>query len=74
MNLSFMHIFYLVCYLNDSHKMYLSPCHFGCTNQTIQNDNNTIYYSSCNCGENAILTESACQFRRIPCKIFSYLK
>jgi hypothetical protein len=65
--LVFYNYFYLVCYTNDSHKMFLSPCHFGCTNQTILNDNN-VYYSSCNCAQDAVLTETACRFRQIPCK------
>ncbi len=54
--------------------MFLSPCHFGCTNQTTLNDNNTIYYSACNCAEDTIVSETVCRFRRIPCKMFSYSK
>lgn len=51
--------------------MFLSPCHYGCTNQTIT-ENGTTLYSSCNCERDptVILTETACQFRRIPCKRF----
>ena len=54
--------------------MFLSPCHFGCTNQTTSINNNINSYSSCGCAENITVSESACQFRRIPCKIFYYLK
>jgi len=62
----------LVCNINKPDQMYLSPCHFGCTNQTISNDNTTNYYSSCNCANSTVLTESTCEFRRIPCKNFIY--
>lgn len=48
--------------------MYLSPCHFGCTNQTTLNDNSTTYYSSCHCSQETVVSEVACRFRRIPCK------
>ena len=49
--------------------MFLSPCHYGCTNQT-NAENGTTLYSSCNCANDTavLLTETACQFRRIPCK------
>jgi hypothetical protein len=67
--------FSLVCDVNDAHQMYLSPCHFGCTNQTTSNNNNSTYfYSSCSCGQNIVLSESSCRFRRIPCKIFYFFK
>ena len=51
--------------------MYLSPCHYGCTNQSVDSDNNnSTYYTSCNCAPDLAvkLTEAACNFRRIPCK------
>jgi hypothetical protein len=54
--------------------MYLSPCHFGCTNQTTSISGTTDLYSSCDCGSNTNLSETACHFRRIPCKIFNHLK
>ncbi|CAF1289550.1 unnamed protein product [Rotaria sordida] len=58
-----------VCMVNNTRKMFLSPCHYGCTNQTTLSDDNTNYYSSCNCaGDSTVrLTETACRFRRIPC-------
>lgn len=61
--------FDLVCTAADQRQMFLSPCHYGCTNQTLD-ENNTILYSSCNCANDStvILAEAACQFRRIPCK------
>ncbi|UJR23549.1 hypothetical protein I4U23_026537 [Adineta vaga] len=58
-----------VCDIDDNQKMYLSPCHFGCTNQTITTNSNTTLYSSCNCADNTILSETACRFRRIPCPV-----
>lgn len=56
--------------------MFLSPCHFGCINQTTITSNNTILYSSCNCAAGTIVSETVCRFRRIPCKsvIFVYFK
>ncbi|CAF1519894.1 unnamed protein product [Adineta steineri] len=57
-----------VCDINDHLNMFLSPCHFGCINQTRIISNNTNLYYSCNCGENTILSETACRFRQIPCK------
>ncbi len=55
--------------------MYLSPCHYGCTNQTTSPTDGTTYYTSCNCASNSTgnLTEAACRFRRIPCKRIFYL-
>ncbi|CAF0743448.1 unnamed protein product [Adineta ricciae] len=71
----------LVCMETNPHRMFLSPCHFGCTNQTVFSTNNTSVYNTCNCaGDDAItLTETACRFRRIPCEYklpfsFSYQK
>ncbi|CAF3667968.1 unnamed protein product, partial [Rotaria sordida] len=61
------HIYHPVCNINEPHKMYLSPCHFGCINQTIITSNNTMLYSLCNCAEDTILSETVCRFRRIPC-------
>ncbi|CAF5079722.1 unnamed protein product [Rotaria magnacalcarata] len=48
--------------------MFLSPCHYGCTNHTKTN-NSVSFYSSCNCaGDSTVrLTEAACKFRQIPC-------
>ncbi|CAF4815181.1 unnamed protein product, partial [Rotaria magnacalcarata] len=44
--------------------------HFGCINQTIiNNNNNTIVYSSCHCAKNIIVSETACRFRKMPCKM-----
>ncbi|CAF4566475.1 unnamed protein product [Rotaria sp. Silwood1] len=63
------HIYHPVCDINDSHRMYLSPCHFGCANQTIIKSNNTFLYSSCNCAADTIVSETVCRFRRIPCII-----
>ncbi|CAF0810350.1 unnamed protein product [Rotaria sp. Silwood1] len=53
----------------NSRRMFLSPCHYGCTNQTTFSSNTTSYYSSCNCATDSAvrLTEAACRFRRIPC-------
>ncbi|CAF0929996.1 unnamed protein product [Rotaria sordida] len=61
------HIYHPVCNINEPQKMYLSPCHFGCINQTIITSNNTMLYSLCNCAEDTILSETVCRFRRIPC-------
>ncbi|CAF2415771.1 unnamed protein product [Rotaria sp. Silwood2] len=61
------HIYHPVCDINDARKMYLSPCHFGCANQTIIKSSNTFLYSSCNCAEDTIVSETVCRFRRIPC-------
>ncbi|CAF4230715.1 unnamed protein product, partial [Rotaria magnacalcarata] len=48
--------------------MFLSPCHYGCTNHTKTN-NSVSFYSSCNCaGDSTVrLTEATCKFRQIPC-------
>ncbi|CAF4323193.1 unnamed protein product, partial [Rotaria magnacalcarata] len=63
-------IYYPVCDIVNPHQMFLSPCHFGCINQTIiNNNNNTIVYSSCHCAKNIIVSETACRFRKIPCKM-----
>ncbi len=59
--------FYVVCNINDPHNMFLSPCHFGCTNQTTKTGDTTTFYSSCNCSIDTIISETACRFRRIPC-------
>ncbi|CAF0900242.1 unnamed protein product [Adineta ricciae] len=56
-----------VCDIENRQKMYLSPCHFGCTNQTLSSVDSTTLYSSCNCADNTVLSETACRFRRIPC-------
>lgn len=72
----YIYIFYLilVCLLNNPHRMFLSPCHYGCTNHTTFANNSTNVYSSCNCAEDSTvaLNESACRFRKIPCKIIYY--
>jgi hypothetical protein len=63
--------------VSNPHRMFLSPCHYGCTNQTTFSSNGTNYYSSCNCATDptVILTEAACRFRQIPCeRIFVLLK
>jgi hypothetical protein len=62
-------IYHPVCVINDPEKMFLSPCHFGCINQTTIASNNTYLYSSCQCAIETTVSESACRFRRIPCKI-----
>jgi hypothetical protein len=66
---SFFEYFHLVCTDTLPHRMFLSPCHYGCTNQTVGSDNSSTYYSSCNCAsDNTVaLSESSCRFRRIPC-------
>ncbi|CAF0803282.1 unnamed protein product [Adineta steineri] len=57
-----------VCLESNPKEMFLSPCHFGCTNETVASNGNT-YYSTCNCAadDSVTVTESACRFRRIPC-------
>ncbi|CAF0760121.1 unnamed protein product [Adineta steineri] len=57
-----------VCLASNPKEMFLSPCHFGCTNETVASNGNT-YYSTCNCAADdfVTVTESACRFRRIPC-------
>jgi hypothetical protein len=62
--------FYLVCTVNLPHRMFLSPCHYGCINQTTSANDSATYYSSCNCADDPTvqLTEAACRFRKIPCK------
>lgn len=57
-----------VCDTNDPQKMFLSPCHFGCINQTVIASDNSTLYSSCNCASQATVSETACHFRRIPCR------
>ena len=55
--------------------MFLSPCHHGCTDKTVVRGTRTNHYSSCECAvkANATFSESACEFRRIPCKCISRL-
>ncbi len=67
--------FNLVCMATDPQRMFLSPCHYGCTNQTTA-ENSTTFYSSCNCASEptVLLTETACRFRRIPCKTIVFHK
>ncbi|UJR25359.1 hypothetical protein I4U23_006709 [Adineta vaga] len=64
-------VYYPVCTETNPRRMYLSPCHFGCTNQTTFPTNGSSIYYSCNCAseETIILTEAACRFRRIPCTL-----
>lgn len=66
----FLHFENLVCQVDRPNLMYLSPCHYGCVNQTTVESTNTNLYSSCNCADNTqvTLSETVCRFRRIPCK------
>ncbi|CAF3695614.1 unnamed protein product [Rotaria socialis] len=61
-------IYHPVCSVNVPSRMFLSPCHYGCTNYTTTN-NSVSFYSSCNCAEDSTvrLSEAACKFRQIPC-------
>jgi hypothetical protein len=62
---------FLVCDVNNSHMMFLSPCHYGCTYQMTSVSNRINQYSSCNCADSltTVVSEAACEFRRIPCKM-----
>ncbi|CAF2722597.1 unnamed protein product [Rotaria sp. Silwood2] len=65
-------VYHPVCTVTAPRRMFLSPCHYGCTNQGILSSNTTSsYYSSCNCANDpeVRLTETACRFRRIPCTL-----
>ncbi|CAF0726669.1 unnamed protein product [Didymodactylos carnosus] len=65
-------LYHPVCQISDPKLMYLSPCHFGCISQNQSSilENQTTYYWQCNCADSTVIvSESACKFRKIPCKV-----
>ncbi|CAF1208885.1 unnamed protein product [Didymodactylos carnosus] len=63
-------LYHPVCLVSDSSQMFLSPCHFGCTQESSSPQNKSTYYTQCNCASSTVtLSESACTFKAIPCKI-----